>query len=305
MTTWQPDTATAGPAPVTVLGLGPMGRALADAFLRAGHPTTVWNRTAAKADDLVQRGAARADDPAAAAAASPLVIVCVLDYDAVAHILAQAAGALQGRTVVNLTADTPERARAMADWAGERGIGYLDGAIMSPTDTIGGSAAVLLYSGPADRYDEHRGTLAALGGTATHLGADHGRAAAYDVALLDIFWTAMSGVAHSFALARSEGIAAGELAPFAVGVTGLLEGIVPGIAAQVDAGSAPGDDSAISSAAASMAHIAHTAEARGIDSAVLRAAQTAAQRAVDDGMGAAGFAHMAEVLSAPADRTVR
>lgn len=30
---------------VTVLGLGPMGRALAGAFLDAGLRTTVWNRT--------------------------------------------------------------------------------------------------------------------------------------------------------------------------------------------------------------------------------------------------------------------
>ncbi|MFC7722700.1 NAD(P)-binding domain-containing protein [Nonomuraea recticatena] len=35
--------------PVTVLGLGSMGTALAEAFIEAGHPTTVWNRTASKA----------------------------------------------------------------------------------------------------------------------------------------------------------------------------------------------------------------------------------------------------------------
>ncbi|MFD0853266.1 NAD(P)-binding domain-containing protein, partial [Actinomadura adrarensis] len=31
-------------APVTVVGLGPMGAAMAAAFLANGHPTTVWNR---------------------------------------------------------------------------------------------------------------------------------------------------------------------------------------------------------------------------------------------------------------------
>ena len=31
--------------PVTVIGLGAMGSALASALVRAGHPTTVWNRT--------------------------------------------------------------------------------------------------------------------------------------------------------------------------------------------------------------------------------------------------------------------
>lgn len=38
--------------PVTVLGLGPMGRALASAFLNARQPVTVWNRTPGKAGDF-------------------------------------------------------------------------------------------------------------------------------------------------------------------------------------------------------------------------------------------------------------
>lgn len=36
-------------AEVSVLGLGPMGMALARALLGGGHRVTVWNRTAAKA----------------------------------------------------------------------------------------------------------------------------------------------------------------------------------------------------------------------------------------------------------------
>ncbi|MFB9640637.1 NAD(P)-binding domain-containing protein, partial [Streptomyces spiralis] len=86
-------------SPVTVLGLGPMGRALATAFLESGHPTTVWNRTASKADALAARGASRADSVADAVAASPLTIVCVIDYDAVRAVTEPAAGALRGRTL--------------------------------------------------------------------------------------------------------------------------------------------------------------------------------------------------------------
>ncbi len=44
-------------SPVTVIGLGPMGQALAGAFLKNGHPTTVWNRSAGKAEALVAQGA--------------------------------------------------------------------------------------------------------------------------------------------------------------------------------------------------------------------------------------------------------
>ncbi|GFE18003.1 hypothetical protein Sgleb_60500 [Streptomyces glebosus] len=87
--------------PVTVLGLGAMGSALAGAFVRAGHPTTVWNRTPGKADPLVARGAVRADTVAEAVAASPLVIVWVVDYAAAREILEPAGPGLSGRVLVH------------------------------------------------------------------------------------------------------------------------------------------------------------------------------------------------------------
>ena len=125
-----------------------MGRALAAAFLRAGHPTTVWNRSAGKADELVARGAVLAATAAEAVAASPLTLVCVLDYDAVHAVIGPAVGALRGRTLVNLASDSPSRARAAALWAAGHGIDYLDGAVMVPVAVVGGPAALVLYSGP-------------------------------------------------------------------------------------------------------------------------------------------------------------
>ena len=66
---------------VTVIGLGSMGKALAGAFLQAGHRTTVWNRTPEKAGPLVARGAVLAPTVHAAVAASPLVITCLTGFD--------------------------------------------------------------------------------------------------------------------------------------------------------------------------------------------------------------------------------
>ncbi|WP_345404340.1 hypothetical protein [Nonomuraea salmonea] len=88
--------------------------------------------------------------------------------------------------------------------------------------TIGTPDAVFLHSGPEELYREHQPVLDALGGTHTHLGADIGRAASYDLALLDIFWTAMAGYAHALALAKAEGVTARELAPFAQGIAAIL-----------------------------------------------------------------------------------
>lgn len=284
---------------VTVLGLGPMGRALAAAFLDAGLRVTLWNRTPGKDRELAERGAVTAGSPEEAVAASRLTVVCVVNYDAADAVLRRAAvaDALKGRTVANLTADTPGRARDSAAWAAEHGIGYLDGAIMTPTTTIGTPDAVFLHSGPEELYREHRPVLDSLGGAHTHLGADIGRAAAYDIALLDIFWTAMTGYAHALAVARAEGITARELAPFAQGIGAILPPIFAETADEVDSGRFSGADNPITSAASSMAHIVHASEGHGIDAGVMRAAEGLARRAIGRGHGGDGFIRISDVLN--------
>lgn len=59
-TTGTTPTAT---ATVTVIGLGPMGRAMAAAYLDAGYEVTVWNRSPGKDTELVARGARRPAAP--------------------------------------------------------------------------------------------------------------------------------------------------------------------------------------------------------------------------------------------------
>lgn len=286
-------------APVSVIGLGPMGRAVAGAFLDAGHPTTVWNRTAARAEPLVARGATGAATAADAVAAGPLVVACLLDDDAV-HAVLDPVPFGSEKTLVNLTSASPEQARQRAAWARERGIAYLDGAIMTPTPSIGRPSALVLYSGPEETYRTQGPALASLGGTSTYLGEDPGRAAAFDVALLDIFWNSVGGLVHGLALARAEGISGGELAPYAESIFGLLPEMMTRFARQVDDGVHPGERSTITSAAAGIEHIIATAEARGIDTGVLTASRALIRRAEEAGHGADGLSRLAAVLAEPA-----
>ncbi|MXQ52458.1 NAD(P)-dependent oxidoreductase [Shimazuella alba] len=283
--------------PVTILGLGPMGQALAQSFLKNGHPTTVWNRTAKKAKDLVKQGANQANTVADAILASPLVVICVLDYNIVHSILHPVSSELKGRTLVNLTADTPSSARETAAWAIEQKFEYLDGAIMTPVPTIGNSDALVLYSGKEEIYHTHRSTLASIGGTSTYLGTDPGRAAAYDVSLLDLFWTSMSGFIHALAVAKSENIAAKDILSYTKGIIGILPDIMTDMADEVDTGHYPGELSNITSAAAGMKHIIHAAKAHHLDVSVLSAAKHIAQKAIDKGHGKDGFSRLIEELS--------
>ncbi|MGW6910379.1 NAD(P)-dependent oxidoreductase [Streptomyces sp. NPDC054940] len=287
-----------GESAVTVLGLGPMGRALAGAFLDAGLRVTVWNRTPGRDRELVDRGATSAASPAEAVAASSLTVVCVVNYDAADAVLRQdpVTDALKGRTVVNLCADTPARARQTAEWATAHGIRYLDGAIMSMTTTIGTPEAEVIYSGPEDLYREHLPVLETLGGNHTHLGEDFGRAAAYDIALLDIFWTAMSGYAHALAVARAEGITARELLPHAQGIGAIMSPLFEEFAKDADDATYSGELNPITSAASTMSHVIETSESHGIDAGLMRAAEGQVRRVIGLGHGTDGITRVTELL---------
>lgn len=118
-------------APVTLLGLGDMGIALARAWLAAEHPLTVWNRTPAKAAALAGEGARTVVTASeAVAAATGPVVVCLLDDASVGEVLDGAD--LAGKDIVNLTTGTPDQARKRARWAGERGARLLDGGTGGP-----------------------------------------------------------------------------------------------------------------------------------------------------------------------------
>ncbi|MFC7841670.1 NAD(P)-dependent oxidoreductase [Streptomyces sp. NPDC057382] len=229
------DTAVAPRTPVTLLGTGAMGTALARAWLAAGHPVTVWNRTPARAEALTAEGAVVAPSAAAAVAANRLVIVCLLDDASVGEAL-DAAG-LAGRDLVNLTTGTPGEARARGAWAEARGARFLDGGIMAVPPMIGAprSGGYVFYSGSPALFEEHRDTLAVPAAT-RYVGADPGFAALHDVALLSAMTGMFAGITHAFALIRPEDLAPREFAPLLADWLTAMAPAVHGTAERLESG---------------------------------------------------------------------
>src|SRR5215469_1313983 len=104
---------------ITVIGLGPMGSALARALLQANHRVTVWNRTAAKMEPLLAIGANGGTSVAAAVRASPLVMICVGNYGIAKGLIGanEVSSHLSGRTLIQLSTGTPQEARDSEAWA--------------------------------------------------------------------------------------------------------------------------------------------------------------------------------------------
>ncbi|MGW2097342.1 NAD(P)-dependent oxidoreductase [Streptomyces olivaceoviridis] len=204
---------SAPPTPVTLLGTGAMGTALGRAWLAAGHPLTVWNRTPGRTAALTAEGAVAAGSAAEAVAANRLVVACLLDDASVGAALDSTE--LAGRDLVNLTTGTPADARRRAAWAEKRGARFLDGGIMAVPPMIGAPGAFVLYSGHPELFEEHRAALAVPAGT-EYVGADPGLAALHDVALLSGMYGMFAGISHAFALLRGTDVAPRDFAALLV-----------------------------------------------------------------------------------------
>ncbi|EIV91443.1 beta-hydroxyacid dehydrogenase, 3-hydroxyisobutyrate dehydrogenase [Frankia sp. QA3] len=277
----QPDRGE--PAPLAVLGLGAMGTALARTWLAAGHPTTVWNRTRARAEPLVAEGATLADTAAEAVAATPLIVVCLLDDASVGAALADAE--LAGRDLVNLTTGSPAQARARAAWAHERGARYLDGGIMAVPPMVGSSPTrgYVFYSGSRALFDD-RGRTLAVPLDPRYVGADPGLAALHDVALLSAMTGMFAGISHAFALIRAAGVPARPFAPLLVEWLRAMATSASATAEHLDSGDyTTGVMSNLAMQVAGNATLLRTAAELGVDAELLTPYMAAMQRRLADG----------------------
>ncbi|MFE2289791.1 NAD(P)-dependent oxidoreductase [Streptomyces sp. NPDC059452] len=282
---------------VSVLGLGEMGRALADALVKAGHGTTVWNRTPGRAGDLVAQGARAADTAGEAVRAGDLVIACLLDHASVHEVLDPLAGELAGRTLINLTTTSPAQARESAEWAARAGIAYLDGGIMATPEMIGGPGSSILYSGSGEVFDAYK-ELLDLWGTSTYFGEDAGLACLYDLALLSGMYVMFAGFLHGVAMVTPAGVTASEFAALAAPFMTAMTSGFEGFAAVVDGG----DYTVEGQQSLSFSQLGDLVDAsadQGVGTEVIAMVQALIQRQIDAGHGEEGFARIIESIRQP------
>jgi 3-hydroxyisobutyrate dehydrogenase-like beta-hydroxyacid dehydrogenase len=199
---------------ISMIGLGAMGSALARAFLGAGHSVSVWNRSAEKMQPLVEAGALGADSLADAVVASPIVVICIDNYDVTRAMFeaGDALSGLDGKTVIQLSTGTPKEARDAEAWLSDTGAHYIDGAIMPYPDGIGAEDARLLFAGPEATYNAALPFLQCLGGDLRYLGENIAAAAVLDMAWLTYELCGYLAALHGANLCESEGVSVASLA---------------------------------------------------------------------------------------------
>ena len=148
------------------LGLGTMGEPIANNLRKAGHQLTIWNRTPARAERLVQKGARLAATPRAAAEGQDAVLVCVADDAALDAVLGGPDGALaglrEGDLLVDLSTSGTRAARATAERAGKQGVKFLAATLLGSKAAAEQAQLVVVVGGPAEARERVRPALHAM-----------------------------------------------------------------------------------------------------------------------------------------------
>ncbi|MEV4171024.1 NAD(P)-binding domain-containing protein [Nonomuraea sp. NPDC049709] len=282
------------PENISVLGLGLMGSALAGGLLAAGHRVTVWNRTPAKAEPLVAKGATLADTPARAVEASPLVIVCLLDYPSVEEVLGQAS--LEGRVIANLTTGRPAEARETASWVAGRGGDYLDGGIMAVPQMIAQPGALILYSGSQRAFDRYQPALAAMA-EPRFTGDDPGMAPLLDLAMLTGMYGQIAGLLEAAALVTSAKFPLGEFVEsLLVPWLNAMAAQQPAWAAKMESGDHSTEVSNLEVNRAGLENLVRTFREQGVKPDLLLPMKTIVDQRTARGLGHEGLSGLIEEL---------
>ena len=162
---------------VGFIGLGVMGQSMAGHILEAGHELFVYNRTKAKAKDLVDKGATWLDTPKEVAEATDIVITIVgypKDIEEVYYgETGLFAGAHSGSLFIDMTTSTPSLAVQLADKGKELNVGVLDAPVTGgDVGAREGRLAVLVGGHEAD-LKKAKPVIDTFAANVTHFG-EHG-----------------------------------------------------------------------------------------------------------------------------------
>ncbi len=160
---------------VAFIGLGRMGHGMAGCYLDAGFAVAVWNRSKAKAEDLIARGARWASSPADAADGADAVVTMVADDEASRAVWlgkdGAAAAMKAGSLAIECSTVSHQHALDMARELRSRGLIYIDCPVTGlPQAAAAGKLTLLVGAEPAD-LDRAKPYLAPIGDVVRHFGA--------------------------------------------------------------------------------------------------------------------------------------
>ena len=194
---------------VAFIGLGRMGQGMAGRYLEAGFAVAVWNRSRAKAEGLIARGARWATSPEDAAIDADAVVTMVADDDASRAVWLGQDGAAAtmkaGTLAIECSTVSYNHALDLARELRGRGLVYIDSPVTGlPDAAAAGNLTLLVGADPAD-LQIARPYLAPLSATIRHFGGV-GSGTVYKLISNLMGAIQIAGIAEGLAIAEQAGL---------------------------------------------------------------------------------------------------
>lgn len=197
-------------ATVAVLGLGRMGSAMAEVIHRAGFDLVLWNRTAAKAEELASTLEGQAAESAAAAAAAADVVVSSLADDAaLLDVHTGPGGTLEGvsegSVVVETSTVDPQTIHDLAPRFAEHRAALLDAPVSGSVALVERGELTSMVGGDAEALERARPVLESTSKAIFHLGGN-GTGATMKLAVNSLVHATNLAIAEALVLAENAGV---------------------------------------------------------------------------------------------------
>jgi 3-hydroxyisobutyrate dehydrogenase len=194
---------------VAFIGLGRMGHGMAGRYLDAGFAVAIWNRSKAKAEDLIARGAQWATSPEDAAIDADAVVTMVADDEASRAVWLGKDGAATtmkaGTLAIECSTVSYQHALELARELRSRGLIYIDSPVTGlPDAAASGKLTLLVGADPAD-LENAQPYLVPLSTTIRHFGGV-GTGTVYKLINNLMGAIQIAGIAEGLAIAEQAGL---------------------------------------------------------------------------------------------------
>jgi 2-hydroxy-3-oxopropionate reductase len=156
------------------IGLGIMGKPMAKHLAKAGYPLVVYNRTASKAQELVEMGARQATSPKEVARQSDTIITMVSDSPEVELVVLGKDGVIEGvkpgSTVIDMSSISPLVTQKIGAELAKRNVAMIDAPVSGgESGAIQGTLSIMV-GGDEGVFNEVKPILEQMGKSVVRVG---------------------------------------------------------------------------------------------------------------------------------------
>jgi len=196
------------------IGLGIMGRPMAENLREADYELVVYNRSEEKADEFVERGGEKASSPREVAEKSDVVITMLPDSPQVEELVlgedGVAAGMSEGKLYIDMSSIAPATSRQVHEVLEEKGVEALDAPVSGGQPAAESGELAIMVGGSDEAVERARPILEVMGKAVTHIGPP-GAGQVAKAANQVVVALTIQAVAEALTLVRKTGVDAAKV----------------------------------------------------------------------------------------------